>query len=1146
MALLTKRRRAARFRQAPTRKEIPASRPARRRRWWLLALILVPAAQLWFLPAIVAHTPLLGWILAKATAELNGTVAVESASLGWLSPITVHGIEIRDAQDKPVLQAHKLEGNKSLAATLLDFSKLGHFRLEQPKLDVRLRHDGSNVEDLLVNYLNSDEESNQVGVSLEIVDGQVSVTDQSSRRSWQIEDLGLSLSTPADADGEMNLKASASMPDPRHPGRFAVEFAMRGRDTAQGPAATAGALAIESDAVPLEMFESLAGRFAPQTELSGRLRCKIHTQWDGASAADKTVAQAELTCENLALCGPWLGTDRVQLEHLRAFCQVARQQDRLEIKQSSVDCDLGGASLNGTLELGCWEPGPLLASALRQSCEIYGRIELARLARMLPGTLRVRKGTKITSGQVAFELSSSRGSQAPDPQVMVWRGRVEASDLKAQYGGRQLAWEKPILLELTAHDSRQGPVVESLKCESDFLKLHAAGTPGELAASASFNLQELADQLGQFVDLGGIGFGGDGWAQLNWTRSEQQQFEADASLELRNFQLAMPQQKTWSEENLLLSLSAGGRTGLGAGTQIETASLKIETPTENLRVQLAGPVHDFSSGGTWPVDLQAEGQLENWPPRLRTWITVGDWNPAGAFEFSARATASTGGLIVDRARLTVEQLQLLPPSLKIKEPAVELTAAGNWDVQRRRLQMKPVTLNSKSLSIPAGSVLLEMPENDPLKITAAAKYRGNLARLHQWFADEKARRKWRLAGQLSGTAELSQSAGKTGGRLDAEVGNLALTFPSGKRLKEPSIHLVARGSYEHQDKMLQLDQMDIACGTLSARTGGRVTQGDDQTDLRLDGQIDYDWKKLCSLLRPYIGSGVQIVGRGTGPASYHGPLDLAGAKAGASLRWERVDAYGFEVGPGELKTALADAVVQAAPMNLAVNGGRLLLEPRVRLAPEPMELTLPRGPLAEQVNITPAMCASALKFIAPVLADVSTAQGRFSIELEGCRIPLDDLAQGDLAGRFTIHSVQVGPGPLIRELAILTGRAAPAKLRRESVVPFRMVNGRVYHQGLELIFPELTVRTRGSVGLDQTLAVMAEMPIPPKWLGNNVAGSALRNQTVRLPIGGTLSKPKIDRRELDRVSRQFLENAARNVIEDELGKQLDRLFGPPR
>jgi len=209
-----------------------------------------------------------------------------------------------------------------------------------------------------------------------------------------------------------------------------------------------------------------------------------------------------------------------------------------------------------------------------------------------------------------------------------------------------------------------------------------------------------------------------------------------------------------------------------------------------------------------------------------------------------------------------------------------------------------------------------------------------------------------------------------------------------------------------------------------------------------------------------------------------------------------------------------------------------------------MELTLPSGPLVEQVQITPAMCASLLKFVAPVLAGVTTAQGSFSVELDGCRVPLDHPATAELAGRLTVHSVQVGPGPLVRELAVLLGRESPATLRRESQVQFRMVDGRVYHQGMELEFPELTIRTYGSVGLDQTLAVMAEMPVPPKWLGNKALNSVLRGQTIRLPIGGTLSHPRIDRQELNRLSRQFIRNAATNLLQDELGRQLDRMFGP--
>ena len=108
-----------------------------------------------------------------------------------------------------------------------------------------------------------------------------------------------------------------------------------------------------------------------------------------------------------------------------------------------------------------------------------------------------------------------------------------------------------------------------------------------------------------------------------------------------------------------------------------------------------------------------------------------------------------------------------------------------------------------------------------------------------------------------------------------------------------------------------------------------------------------------------------------------------------------------------------------------------------------------------------------------------------------------------------------------------------------------MVNGRVYHQGLELVFPELTIRTQGSVGLDQSLQIVAEMPIPPKWLAANATlGNALRNQTITLPIGGSLSRPQIDRRAFDQYSQQFLRKATEGVLQNELNKQFDRLLQP--
>ena len=62
----------------------------------------------------------------------------------------------------------------------------------------------------------------------------------------------------------------------------------------------------------------------------------------------------------------------------------------------------------------------------------------------------------------------------------------------------------------------------------------------------------------------------------------------------------------------------------------------------------------------------------------------------------------------------------------------------------------------------------------------------------------------------------------------------------------------------------------------------------------------------------------------------------------------------------------------------------------------------------------PAMAASGLQYIVPALAGIATAEGRFSIELEGCRIPIDAPARGELAGRMIVHSVQIGPGHLLQ------------------------------------------------------------------------------------------------------------------------------------
>ena len=104
--------------------------------------------------------------------------------------------------------------------------------------------------------------------------------------------------------------------------------------------------------------------------------------------------------------------------------------------------------------------------------------------------------------------------------------------------------------------------------------------------------------------------------------------------------------------------------------------------------------------------------------------------------------------------------------------------------------------------------------------------------------------------------------------------------------------------------------------------------------------------------------------------------------------------------------------------------------------------------------------------------------------------------------------------------------ASPSLVRiePESVILFRMTGGRIYHQGLALQFPDVTMRTYGSVGLDDSLKLMVETSVPLTWLPSNAVTDAIKKQKMQIPVGGTLKSPQLDLGELARVKSQFLGN----------------------
>jgi hypothetical protein len=119
----------------------------------------------------------------------------------------------------------------------------------------------------------------------------------------------------------------------------------------------------------------------------------------------------------------------------------------------------------------------------------------------------------------------------------------------------------------------------------------------------------------------------------------------------------------------------------------------------------------------------------------------------------------------------------------------------------------------------------------------------------------------------------------------------------------------------------------------------------------------------------------------------------------------------------------------------------------------------------------------------------------------------------------------------------------------------KTVQGRVFHQDLVMQVNDVEVRTQGSVGFDQSLNLVAAIPVQEKWIEKGKLPAAFKGQKIYIPIHGKISRPEPDTQVLRDLAKQMLIGGAKSLLQDELNKNknrfgeelqkgLDRLFKP--
>jgi translocation and assembly module TamB len=1123
----------------------------------VLIAIAILAGGLYFAPAIVSHTPLRDMILRSAV-PLDGKITIGRSSLGWLSTIAVENLEIQDRQGTRVIHVAWLTSEKSLLSILLDRRDLGRLHLSRPEVNVVVGQKGTNLEEIFAPLIAAEEKAH-LSADLDVTEGTVSLNDTVAGNQFKVEKLALDCKI-ADA---IAVSASGEIDGKDERGSFHIDLLVKNSDDKSHPLAS-GKIDCQSTALPLELIEPLVRHKLAGARLSGTVTTQLNGAWGDLATAGDSSLRGEITVKQLDFSAPALKTDHIRLERLDIPCHLVQKGDWIEAEQLAIRCELGDVSLSGSAKTSDFLDGNRLAALVHGSCELRGQVDLARLVHMLPETLRLRQGTEVTAGELAFTAASHRHAGGTE-----WTGRIDAGALAARVNGRPITWDNPLAVEFAARETKDGVVLDQARCTSTFLRIDAEGSPNDWNASADFDLAKLVAELSRFSDLDDLKLAGHGQAHLVWKHTGSDLFYARSEFHARGLQWIVEGARPWTEEDLMMTAEISGNLHEKQVKRIDKAQLTVTAGSERAEAELRESVINPSTA-PWSLDCTWSGELAHWATRLETCLGIPGWHLQGTGTAQATLLVSSKLLEIAVARADFTKFAASGNGWNIQEPAAQIELNGKIDPAANRVELVQAKASAGTIHASAKRLIVVRDANG-VAVDMVARVSGELAELQRWQQDPRAPSTLKVSGKLSGEAQLKTQQGTTSGQFDGAIDNLEIVdhTPGASKpaaWKETQVTFLARGNYARAAERVQLDRLQVACEGLRCDTSGAVPVSAKGGPVQLKGTVEYDWAQLAPLWRSYVGDHLDVAGRQTRDISVQGNLSGAltsvdswrGVTAEASIGWTSANVFGLSVGRGDIVSKLGDGQVRIQPLDIEINEGRLTLAPVVRLDAKPVDVVVSRGPFLTDIHLSRQQCAKGLKFIAPILSDSTTADGRFSVSLEGGRVPIGDPAAADIGGTMAMRA-QAKPGPvareflvLIRELGTILQRGPFAKLDQDgaivsiddSSIEFRVVNRRVYHRNLSFKIGNMPISTYGSVGTDETLSIVAEVPIQAQLFGLDLSLGTLEGRVIKVPIGGTLSNPKLDPRALQQLTAQAVESAARSVIVDGVGKQLERLLPP--
>ncbi len=1125
------------------------------------------------LPTLLSSDRVLATVLSRINAQ-SGTSSLKIANcdIGWLQGPVCSDVDYQDPERGLELKINQVRGSRGLLALLAAPKNLGTLRVRQPVVTITDQAADTPSSPGTASSPPSDTESKETKkirstapdktkppfwdalvVSLVVEEGRVIVRGRGDASPGE---GGIFSATAALAAGTVkySLQWLAADDNGKLLANGFVNLPARRFNILETLVAR---IELQISDVQLAPLLAVAVRQTEVPNGSGLLNGELTITGAGTDNLDIV---GNLDCTDLELSGGFLGADHPRFQKLSLGIDGSKK-GRNDWRIARFDLEGDPGMISGLGEYG----------RKRGRVGITGSIHLPVLFTRLPHLFHVQQGTSLVGGELKISAELSRQG---DQQYFTADAAVDV--LQGVLNNQPFTLQQPLTLALAGEQAGGMLRVKQLDLTTPFLKAEGKGTPRDFSLQAEADLEKASLELGKLFALPWTGRG-----KLELQASSRLMKESRYGIDLQagssNFVLAKDGQvilpehplsvngsltlpETWMQgrESGDLQLEGTGWPGTfliraqelkRAGTSLTagydlTARLNLERLTGLLHnLQFLSP-KTFMAGA---LKASASGFV------TKTQVALRELNiRANDFMYKQGKSAVESTNIVlqtkrppmdDNSPIGIRKLSVVHNKTSWLNRGFDLTT---FDWLNRKLSVRDLQLRSAPADLDIKELVVDDLKQSLHSWHAELQGRADTAVLQGLFSGDSDKiQDLRISGQSRFSFSADQQPGKPAASLDLDIPACRLE-KDGKILSDgEEVRLSTRVTGLLTRGDVQIDTLDFSAPPVSLQAAGMLhhTGG---PRLVLEGEQKVDFSRVGSLMAALTGKDVEMRGSRREHFSLDMPLTKEILNTAALTTGFQIDGLvwsGVEAERISLPLKLGKGVLNSG-IHGALNGGRLDVDGTYGINAEPPHITLPSGArILSGVELDRTLTKGVLEKIHPLFGLLAGPRGTIDARMDEFYWPV--VAGGAEQAKFTtvidVSKIELESRGVLKDVLTLMKIDDQPLTLKESEITCTGKQGRISCTPLHILVADSVMTISGSVGMDQSLEYLLEVPVTEKLVGRE-GFRVLGGSTIKVPLHGTLKDPELNKKMISEAISDLARQAAGKAVKKEVEKLLPNLL----